>query len=82
MNKIYYNFFQQLKSRYLKLKYFIKKHIESEGKYPFFVEIRIKNKYNSLVWFMYTGEIAKTDENGNSTKIDNINIIVNKRDNI
>ncbi len=46
-----------------------KKHTESKGKSPFYDEIRFHHKDESVVWAIYTGEIAKTDENGNPTKM-------------
>lgn len=56
-----------------------KKHTESKGKSPFYDEIRFHHKDESVVWAIYTGEIAKTDENGNPTKMAGFFIDITKQ---
>ena len=39
------------------------KHIESNGKIPFEIEVRYKHKNDSIVWVICTGNIVQRDEN-------------------
>ena len=41
------------------------KHLESNGKVPFEIEVRYKHKNGSLVWVICSGNIVKRDEEGN-----------------
>jgi len=41
------------------------KHVESNGKIPFEIEVRYKHKNGSLVWVICTGNIVKRDKQGN-----------------
>ncbi len=41
------------------------KHIESNGKIPFEIEVRYKHKEGSIVWVICSGNIVKRDEQGN-----------------
>lgn len=56
-----------------------KKYIESKGKSPFYGEVRIKNKDNSILWAIYTGEIVKTDEVENPNKMAGFFIDITKQ---
>src|SRR5688572_27817289 len=41
------------------------KHLESNGKVPFEIEVRYKHKNGSIVWVICSGNIVKRDEQGN-----------------
>lgn len=41
------------------------KHLESNGKIPFEIEVRYKHKSGSIVWVICSGNIVKRDESGN-----------------
>jgi PAS domain S-box-containing protein len=41
------------------------KHLESNGKIPFEIEVRYKHKTGSIVWMICSGNIVKRDEQGN-----------------
>jgi PAS domain S-box-containing protein len=41
------------------------KHLESNGKIPFEIEVRYKHKNGSIVWVICSGNIVKRDEQGN-----------------
>lgn len=41
------------------------KHVESNGKVPFEIEVRYKHKDGSIVWVICTGTIVKRDKQGN-----------------
>jgi PAS domain S-box-containing protein len=41
------------------------KHLESNGKVPFEIEVRYKHKSGSIVWVICSGNIVKRDEQGN-----------------
>ncbi len=40
------------------------KHIESNGKVPFEIEVRYKHKDGSIVWVICSGSIVQRDKNG------------------
>jgi len=40
------------------------KHLESNGKIPFEIEVRYKHKNGSIVWVICSGNIVQRDENG------------------
>ena len=41
------------------------KHLESNGKVPFEIEVRYKHKNGSIVWVICSGNIVKRDDQGN-----------------
>lgn len=41
------------------------KHLESNGKVPFEIEVRYKHKNGSIIWVICSGNIVKRDEQGN-----------------
>ena len=41
------------------------KHLESNGKVPFEIEVRYKHKDSSIVWVICSGNIVKRDQEGN-----------------
>lgn len=40
------------------------KHLESDGKIPFEIEVRYKHKDGSIIWVICSGSIVQRDENG------------------
>jgi PAS domain S-box-containing protein len=47
----------------------LSKHVESDGKVPFEIEVRYKHKNGSIVWVICSGNIVTRDENGKPSKM-------------
>ena len=45
------------------------KHVESDGKIPFEIEVRYKHKNGSIVWVICSGNIVSRDDNGKPAKM-------------
>lgn len=47
----------------------LSKHVESDGKIPFEIEVRYKHKNGSIVWVICSGNIVARDTNGKPSKM-------------